>query len=541
MLSTVVGNQFIVDVVGRLDEALERLAVDLFDVVLLDLTLPDSEGLETLTRVLDAAPAIPIIIQSGLADEDMAIDAVREGAEDYLVKGKADSQLLSRSIHYSIERKRSREILQQTALENARLYERERESRGRVQNYAMKLSLLHKVGITLNRESDKRKLLSTVLTGAAEITSAGVGALILIDKGHTDLVSTYYASWYGQRCSIEDDASRLHQRIGRLMPDREKNSARIKFDDLERPLELPEGHTALEGLLIGVIRDMRGNPQGYFMLSHKGGGGQFTLDDEEVIDLLAAQSSVALISVENFEREHLVAETLQEALIPESPDREGLEFGIVYRSASAYTRLGGDFYDFIELDGGVTAIAVGDVSGKGLEAATATAMLKYSLRAYVGDGDINPGEIMTRLNHAIARHIPMEKFITLGLAIIDPAKGTIAYSSAGHPPPVICLNGEARQLGVTQGVPLGVLPDYRFVTTAKKVTRGSSMLIYTDGLLEARPPQGEPFGEKRIAGTLQPLCGFPVQNAVDRLSGAATEYAGGKLKDDMALILVRLT
>jgi diguanylate cyclase (GGDEF)-like protein/PAS domain S-box-containing protein len=98
--------------VDRLSKGLERLRSDPFDVVLLDLNLPDSAGLKTFTAVRNGAPDVPIVILSGMADEKMAVKTVREGAQDYIVKGKVDGHLLERSIHYAIERKRSEKALE---------------------------------------------------------------------------------------------------------------------------------------------------------------------------------------------------------------------------------------------------------------------------------------------------------------------------------------------------------------------------------------------------------------------------------------------
>ncbi len=426
------------------------------------------------------------------------------------------------------------------SLENARLYQREQDSKAQMQNYATRLSVLHRIGLSLNRGTDKSKLMKTVLDGAAEITSAGIGAIILVDQGKTDLISMYYAPWYEQRCQIISDSSSLHKRIERLAGFEDRDSARISFRDLEKPLELPEGHPSLNGLLIGVLRDIRGRAVGYFMLSDKAGGADFTGEDEEIISLLAAQSSVALISAENFEREHEVADTLQAALLPDIPTREDLEVGLIYRSASSHSRLGGDFYDFIDLDDGRIAVAVGDVCGKGLEAATATAMVKYMLRAYIGDGR-SAGNCLTLLNRAVAKYIEMEKFVTLGLAIMNPADESVEYSSAGHPPPIIFRRGKAMQLEFEQAVPLGVLSDYRFKTTRLVATPENALLMYTDGLIEARPPGGEPFGEAKVIETLGSYNGYPVQRAVEALIKEAVDYSGGNLRDDMAMVAVKFS
>ena len=99
-------HSFKAEQVIRLHDALQSLKEKPFDLVLLDLTLPDAQGLDTLARVREAAPDLPIVIMTGLNDESMAVEALRRGAQDYLVKGQADSRAVIRAILYAIERKR---------------------------------------------------------------------------------------------------------------------------------------------------------------------------------------------------------------------------------------------------------------------------------------------------------------------------------------------------------------------------------------------------------------------------------------------------
>src|SRR5437764_4694785 len=100
--------------VTRLDDALEHLRTHGFSAVLLDLTLPDSEGMDTLVRARDQAPQTPIVVLTGMADEDRAAKAVREGAQDYLIKGQVDGPLLYQSIRYAVERHASDEALRKS-------------------------------------------------------------------------------------------------------------------------------------------------------------------------------------------------------------------------------------------------------------------------------------------------------------------------------------------------------------------------------------------------------------------------------------------
>ena len=420
------------------------------------------------------------------------------------------------------------------AIENSRLYESGLLASARIKRYADQLAVLHEIGLSLNRETDRDRLLKKVLDSAAELTAAGVGIMVLIGEGRTRVISEYYAPWYTQRCEIDERAATLHQRIGRYVS--ASDAARMSSTD---GLEvLPVGHIRLQGLLIGTLRDTRGRIIGHFLLSDKENG-NFTAEDEEVISLLAAQSSVALVSAESFAKEHHVAEALQSALLPGIPDRDDIEVGLLYRSMGKYGKVGGDFYDFIELSDHLIAVSVGDVCGKGLEAATYTAMIKYMLRAYLNEG-MSPDRCLTKLNVALHNQLPLEKFITAGLAIIDTETDVITYSSAGHPPPVICRDGNASPLDMPRAVPLGVLPDQVYSSMEISSEDTCSIFMYSDGLIEARPEGGEPFGERRLAQALTGRCCDRAQKTVGDLLEAAMEHSHGELRDDIAMVCVRL-
>lgn len=426
------------------------------------------------------------------------------------------------------------------AIENARLFESELDSKARMEAYTVQLAILHNVSLQLNRETDTNRLLRTVLMGAMQLTGAGVGIMTLIEDNKTEVVSMEYADWFDQRCEIAGNLEKLHQGITRLLAGRGRESLRItKLDEADVILVPPQGHLGLHGLLAGTIRDTRGRVKGHFMLSNKAEGAEFTTQDEEIISLLAAQSSVALISAENFEREHYVAESLQSALLPTVPEREDLELGLLYRTAGPYGRVGGDFYDFVDLEKGRIAVVVGDVCGKGIEAATYTAMVKYMLRAYLGE-EMFPGDCLTRLDANIGSELSMEKFITVCLAVIDTVSGTMNYASAGHPPPVVCRPGSARALQVPSAVPLGVLEGQTYLSSQINLEGICQIILYSDGLIEARPEDGDPFGEERVAAAAVDSCHQAAQNVADKLMAAAVAYSGGKLKDDIALLVVRL-
>ncbi len=417
-----------------------------------------------------------------------------------------------------------------------RIEERELEARAKAQGFATRLSVLHEIGLALNRETDKARLLKTVLKGAAELTGAGLGVMTLVRDDRTEIISVYYAPWQEQRCGVGEEIPNLHRRLSRLVRD---GADVARVDDTSVLEELPPGHLQLRGLLVGALRDTKGRVRGYFMLSDKHGGTDFTREDEEIISLLAAQSSVALASAETFEREHEVAQALQDALLPGALIRDDIEIGLLYQSSAPFGKVGGDFYDFVELEGSRLAVFVGDVCGKGLAAATYTAMIKYMLRAYLDEG-YPPGECLTKLNAAVNKQVPIEKFVTLGLSIIDTGEALLTHASAGHPPPVLCRSDVTAPLEIKQAVPLGVISKHVYHDTTESLAGVCSLAMFTDGLLDARPEGGEPFGEKRLLEALAGSCCDPPQQVARQLVSSVIEYSRDNLRDDIALLVIRL-
>ena len=485
--------------------------------------------------MVDEAKFRAVMTAAGVRSSLLVPLKLREDALGIMMFSQHSSRHYFSENHIDFARKLANSV--SLAIENASLYQKELVTRSEVQNHAAQLSILHKISLSLNRETDQNRLLKMILKSAADITSAGVGIMALIKEGKTEVISVYYAPWYEQRCDIGSEAPMLHKRIARYIEESGRDGVRI--GDTGSMKNFPDGHLGLRGLLTGTIRDTRGRVRGSFMLSDKAAGENFTSEDEEIISLLAAQSSVALVSAENFEREHSIAETLQSTLLPEVPIRDDVEVGLLYKSAGPVGKVGGDFYDFVELDDNRMAVAVGDVCGKGLEAATYTAMIKFMLRAYLGEG-LLPGDCLTRLNRAISKQIPIERFVTVSLAIVDTAGASITFSSAGHPPLFICGDGKANQLKASQSIPLGVITDYKYLSTQATIVGACSILMYTDGLIEARPDGGDPFGESRIIETLAGRCCEPAQKVADSLIQAAVDYSGGALRDDIALLVVRL-
>src|SRR5215217_5206076 len=239
---------------------------------------------------------------------------------------------------------------------------------------------------------------------------------------------------------------------------------------------------------------------------------------------------------ERIEQELHVARRIQQASLPEVvPAFEGWEIYPRYRPAR---EVGGDFYDFLELEDGRLGLVVGDATGKGVPAALVMSTTCGMLRAVTQASDYSPGEVLARVNEALATRIPSNMFVTCFYAVLDPESGRLIYANAGHDLPYLRQGNDARELSA-RGMPLGLMPGMSYEEKETMLDAGETALFYSDGLVEAHNPQREMFGFPRLkrllAGT--PEEGSLVDFLMDELRSFTGE--GWEQEDDITLVTLK--
>jgi hypothetical protein len=214
-------------------------------------------------------------------------------------------------------------------------------------------------------------------------------------------------------------------------------------------------------------------------------GWTFTSNDEPILAQLAQVAGVALENAELYEQERLVAVTLQQRLLPgDLPQFPGVTLVWRYLPGWGGIDIGGDWYDAMALPGQRLALIVGDVMGKGIRAAAGMGQLRVALRAYAIEGH-SPAVVIQRLDQVVEEL--EEELATVVYLEYDPATAALRYANAGHPPPLlIAPDGSARMLTDGLSPPLGCLLGQVTAEAKVEVEPGSTLVVYTDGLVERR-------------------------------------------------------
>jgi serine phosphatase RsbU (regulator of sigma subunit)/CHASE3 domain sensor protein len=257
-----------------------------------------------------------------------------------------------------------------------------------------------------------------------------------------------------------------------------------------------------------------------------------------VLEVLLAQGAQAIERAGLYEREQHIATTLQASLLPSRlPEIEGLDLAAAYRPAGGGDEVGGDFYDVVRADDGRLLLAVGDVEGKGPEAAAITGLVRHTLRA-AAVHESRPARLLARLNRAVWSE-DTTRMCTVVLAALEPGErgARLAVASAGHPAPVVIRADGPPEAVAARGMLLGAEPELEPLEAELDLGPGDGLVLYTDGLLDARAPERI----LRVDHLLQAL-GAPAADAsdvVERLLRLALPEAG-RPRDDIAVLCARL-
>jgi serine phosphatase RsbU (regulator of sigma subunit) len=370
------------------------------------------------------------------------------------------------------------------------------------------------------------ELLAELLQRTRELLSVDTATILLVDDGGTDLVATAASG-------LEEEV-----RQGLRVPIGEGFAGRIAAEAQPVTIEHVDHDTVVNQVLIDKhLTSIAGvpmlAPDRVIGVLHIGSVSprRFTEDDLNLLRLVADRASLAT-QARLSQLDRAAALALQRSLLPARPPVvAGLDVAARY-IPGGQVGIGGDWYDVFSLPSGHVGVVIGDVAGSGLRAAVVMGRIRSALRAYALETD-DPADVLTRLDRKIQLFEP-DAMATAVYAVIDPTRTTARMSLAGHLPPILVdADGAARVLEATADLPLGAHPGATRRVTTCELPSGSTLLLYTDGLIErrGRPLQFGTLVDSAIAGRAEELC-----------SRVTARLLGGEApSDDVAILAVHLT
>jgi integral membrane sensor domain MASE1 len=431
------------------------------------------------------------------------------------------------------------------AIERARLYEAAVELRELAEDRTARERLRNDVSTRMTAAADERGemqgLLDALVPAMADFATVevpdGRGSTRVLAVAHSDPAKIATLRLLRERHALgPDDANAVARTIATGEP---------QLIERIEPATIREydGATEAQALLavlapcsyLSVPLATHGAILGALLLCHAESGRHHRPEDLTFLRGIATEAALRIDNSRLQHTEHRIADVLQHSLLPRAlPVLPTLSMAVRYLPAAVGTRAGGDWYDLLELDDRTVAIVVGDVVGHGPTAAAVMGQLRSALAAYLTEGH-GPAEALTRLSR-FARRVEGARGSTATCMVLDPATGRLRWAHAGHPPPLAIGPDRAAYLDDATGTLLGVIDPPPYTEGRATLAAGSSILLYTDGLVERR---GEVVDEglDRLLTAAGRFRGGP-ESLLDHVH--ATLVAGTEPSDDIAMIVVRL-
>jgi sigma-B regulation protein RsbU (phosphoserine phosphatase) len=398
------------------------------------------------------------------------------------------------------------------------------------------LFLLQRVAQRINSILDLDVLLEEVVSDVAQTFGYSRSAVLLKDDATNELVIAAVRGWTvnyhvkGDRFTI--GACGMVGHVGETgvtyyAPDVTVDPYyQVSEASTRSELDIP---LKVHGRLIGVFDFQHHEPNA------------FSASRIQLLEALASHVATAIENARLFQRERQekdrMAKELDEAqrvqlsLFPShAPDRAGFE---ITGLCLPCQEVGGDWYDYIPLEGGRLALMLADVSGKGMAAALLMASTRSLLRLFAERG-LPPAEVLSQVNRVLVKDFPRAKFVTMIYAVIDPASRSIVFANAGHLPPLFVDSTGSQFLEIDSGLPLGI-QEVSFTEHRLNMLAGSRLLLYSDGVSEAMNSSLEEYGAMRLQDQMMNPSAS-VQSILDDVRA----FAGGHpASDDRTLVMIR--
>ncbi len=392
-----------------------------------------------------------------------------------------------------------------------------------------------------------QEILAEVPGAVVEAMNVKACAIRLLNEDHSKLVIKAVAGLseeYLDKGQILLSESRIDQEVL-------ATGKPVAIEDMTTdPRVVYQEEIRREGIVSGLCAPLmyRGHPEGVIRV-YTDRRHEFRWFEESLLTAIAAGAASAIVNARLYEeaesasrmrRQLHMAGQVQRQMLPENPPHiPGFEFGTVY--VPTY-ELSGDFYDFIELPEDNLGIAICDVCGKGVRASLLMATVRASLRGHAVNV-YEMSEVLNKVNRDLCAGTASGDFATMFYAVLDVGRRRLTYSNAGHMPPILFRDSQARSLHVRSTV-IGVDPFQRYAWDSLEIQPGDVLLTYTDGLSEALNFEDEEFGRERILSSSRVAIddGRDAQGIANHILWEMRRFAGLQTRfDDCTIVVVRAT
>ena len=305
----------------------------------------------------------------------------------------------------------------------------------------------------------------------------------------------------------------------------------------ERHLDMLKGFGLRSAMIVPMVA--RGRAIGTITFASGPSGRRFDRGSVALAEELGRRAGNAVENARLYGERSYIARTLQQSLLPPGlPRIHGIDVAARFRPAGEGNEVGGDFYDLFQT-GRCWTTVIGDVCGKGADAAAVTALARYTLRAAALQ-EPRPSDTLRLLNDALLRQRADRRFCTVAYGLLKPGDSGVELevSSGGHPLPLILRrSGAVESVGV-HGTLLGVVDDPDLHDRRAQLDAGDSLVFYTDGVIEARGPHGQ-FDDEDLEALLAASAGLDAGALAGRIEAAALAAQDGRARDDIAVLVLR--
>jgi PAS domain S-box-containing protein len=409
-----------------------------------------------------------------------------------------------------------------TAIEKARLYEEQKETAG------LSAALI-KIDAIIHSSLSLEQVMKEALDEAVGAIGCEAGGINLLEDSYwrRAAVCGLPKKFLGERLTADQN------RVAALVA---RTGKPVIINDAANDERMDRAFAEKYGIRSGMALPIFAKKvvEGVIFFSYRSAPTPLSRGQMDFAAKLAASLSLALENARLYAQQHEIAETLQKAALALPENLAAIDFGHLYRSATEAAKVGGDFYDIFELDHERVGIIIGDVAGKGIEAATLSGLISNTIRTFAHQR-YAPGTVITLTNDTFVKRSKGSTFVTVLFGILNTKSGVFSYCNAGHPPPIVKRRSSARVLE-NRSPAIGMIPDLKFDQRGTVLDKGDILILYTDGIVEARRGL-ELFGEERLVEVIGQL-DRPVSEIPEAIFRRAVSFAQGTLADDVALLAV---